>query len=69
MTTLTPTLPQAPTTSVLGQMSRPLQIDSISVSADVIDATRRNIAVAEQRFLLDAARAPAAQAHRGPEWR
>ncbi len=32
-------------------------IDSISVSADVIDVTRRNIAAAEQRVLLDAARA------------
>ena len=41
-------------------------IDSISVNPDVIEATRRNIAVAEQRLLLDAARAPAAQAHRGP---
>jgi pyruvate,water dikinase len=31
-------------------------IDSISVSADAIDATRRNIAAAEQRILLDATR-------------
>lgn len=31
--------------------------DSISVNPDVIEATRRNIAVAEQRLLLEAARA------------
>ena len=31
-------------------------IDSVSVNADVIDATRHNIAVAERQLLLDAAR-------------
>lgn len=31
-------------------------IDSISVNPDVIDATRRNVAAAEQRLLLEAAR-------------
>ena len=41
-------------------------IDSISVNPDVIEVTRRNIAIAEQRLLLDAARAPTPQAHRGP---
>ena len=45
MTTLTPTLPQPPKTSVLDQ-----------VNPDVIEATRRHIAVAEQRLLLEAAR-------------
>ena len=34
-----------------------LGIDSISVNADVIEQTRHNIAVAEQRLLLEAARA------------
>jgi pyruvate, water dikinase len=32
-------------------------IDSISVTADVIDQTRHNIAAAEKRLLLEAARA------------
>ena len=31
-------------------------VDSISVTADVLDRTRRNVAAAEQRVLLDAAR-------------
>jgi pyruvate,water dikinase len=34
-------------------------IDSISVNPDAIEATRRNVAVAEQRVLLEAARRPA----------
>jgi pyruvate,water dikinase len=37
-----------------------LGIDSISVNPDAIEATRRNVAVAEQRVLLEAARRPAA---------
>ena len=39
-------------------------IDSISVNPDVIEVTRRNIAIAEQRLLLDGARAT--QAHHRP---
>jgi pyruvate,water dikinase len=35
-------------------------IDSISVNPDAIETTRRNVAVAEQRVMLDAARARAA---------
>jgi pyruvate,water dikinase len=35
-------------------------IDSISVNPDAIDRTRRNIAIAEQAILLDAARGTAA---------
>ena len=31
-------------------------IDSISVSPDAIDVTRRNVAAAEQRILLESAR-------------
>jgi pyruvate,water dikinase len=34
-------------------------IDSISVNPDVIDATRRSIAAAERRVLLERARPPA----------
>jgi pyruvate, water dikinase len=37
-------------------------VDSISVTADAIDRTRRNIAIAEQRVLLDAARSASAPA-------
>jgi pyruvate,water dikinase len=37
-------------------------VDSISVTADAIDRTRRNIAIAEQRVLLDAARSAGAPA-------
>jgi pyruvate,water dikinase len=40
-------------------------IDSISVNPDVIDAARRNVAIAEQRVLLEAARASSAPA---PPW-
>jgi pyruvate,water dikinase len=36
-----------------------MDIDSISVNPDAIEATRRNVAVAEQRVLLEAARRPA----------
>jgi pyruvate,water dikinase len=32
-------------------------IDSVSVNPDAIDVARRNIAAAEQRLLLEAARA------------
>jgi len=35
-------------------------IDSISVNADAIERTRRNVAIAEQRVLLAAARASSA---------
>ena len=35
-------------------------IDAISVNMDVVDRTRRLIAAAEQRVLLDAARGPTA---------
>jgi pyruvate, water dikinase len=38
-------------------------IDSISVNADVIDRTRRNVAAAERRILLDAARSAGAHPH------
>jgi pyruvate,water dikinase len=42
-------------------------IDSISVNADAIERTRRNVAAAEQRVLLDAARATIARRTLGSE--
>jgi len=42
-------------------------IDSISVNPDVVDNTRRNIAVAEKRILLGSSLARSAAVARGPE--
>jgi hypothetical protein len=55
------------TAPTIGVLELRWGIDSISVTADVVDQTRRNVAAAEQRVLLDAARGgrPAVAARRG----